>query len=83
MSVGEGKDFVGPCINMAARLQKLGSLSFVVSRRGIDPDKCFPQKKEGFVIKKIHIRGIGTEEPVIVLKEEFDSLTKEERALFI
>lgn len=34
-SVGNGNDFVGPCINMAARLQKLNSLSFCFSRKGL------------------------------------------------
>ncbi|MBO0934836.1 hypothetical protein [Fibrella aquatilis] len=35
-SVGNGQDFVGPCINMASRLQKIESLSFCFARRGID-----------------------------------------------
>lgn len=82
MSVGENKDFVGPCINMAARLQKLGSLSFAVSRKGFDPDECFPSWKNAFVIKKIHIRGIGEEEPVILLAQEYNALNKKEKALF-
>jgi class 3 adenylate cyclase len=35
-SVGNGNDFVGPCINLSSRLQKLYSLSFAFSRNGID-----------------------------------------------
>ena len=36
ISVGDGNDYVGSCINIAARLQKLGQLSFAISRRGFD-----------------------------------------------
>ncbi len=39
-SVGNGNDFfVGPCINMSARLQKLNSLTFCFSRRGLNPER--------------------------------------------
>ena len=40
-SVGDGNDFVGPCINLAARLQKLDSFSFAFSRRGFNPEDLF------------------------------------------
>ena len=43
LSIGKGKDYVGPCINIASRIQKLSLLSFAASRRGINPDKCFSQ----------------------------------------
>ncbi len=38
-SVGNGEDYVGPCINIASRLQKLSKLPFCFSRRGLDFEK--------------------------------------------
>ena len=35
ISVGDDADYVGSCINIASRLQKLSLLSFAVSRRGL------------------------------------------------
>lgn len=83
LSIGEDKDFVGPCINMAARLHKLASLSFAVSRRGFDPREYLPGMKDDLLIKRIPVRGVGTSEPVIVLKEEFEGLSHEEKEMFI
>src|SRR4029077_11901818 len=34
--VGDGEDYVGSCINMAARLQRLQGISFAFNRRGFD-----------------------------------------------
>lgn len=82
LSVGDGNDFVGPCINMAVRLQKLGSLSFAVSRRGFDPKICFTTFEKHLVLKKLQIRGVGEDEPVLLLKEEFAALSDEEKARF-
>jgi len=45
LSIGDNNDFVGPCINMASRLQKLGSLSFAISRRGFNPKECFEKSR--------------------------------------
>lgn len=81
-SVGEGSDFVGPCINMSARLQKLYSLSFCFSRRGIDPNNMAEGYTKQFVVKKVNIRGIGEEELVCVLKSEFDKLVPEDKKKF-
>src|SRR5207248_701927 len=36
ISVGDGNDFVGSCINVASRLQKLSNLTFAISKRGFD-----------------------------------------------
>lgn len=82
LSVGEGNDFVGPCVNMAARLQKLGTLSFAVSRRGFDPKECFKNVERHFVVKKLGIRGVGEDEPVLLLKKEFAALSDEEKGQF-
>jgi hypothetical protein len=80
-SVGNGNDFVGPCINMSARLQKLNSLSFCFSRRGFNYEvNSYLTKK--ILIKKVDVRGIGNEELVCVLKDEFDQLNPEYKEKF-
>lgn len=81
-SVGNGDDFVGPCINMSARLQKLHSLTFCFSRRGINPKEMSDMYKNIFLIKKVDIRGIGSEELVCILKEEYDKLEKTDKEKF-
>lgn len=82
-SVGNGQDYVGPCINMASKLQKLSHLTFCFPRRGFDIDEHMHQKvRRLFVEKRVAIRGIGENELVWVRKKEFDELPKEEKALF-
>jgi hypothetical protein len=81
-SVGDGNDYVGPCINMSARLQKLNPFSFTFSRRGINPANFGQNYKQLFVVKRISIRGIGDGELVCVLKHEFDKLPREEKKQF-
>lgn len=75
-SVGNGNDFVGPCINMSARLQKLNNLNFCFSRRGIDPEKMDHWYRAKFIVKKVDIRGIGSDELVCVVKDEYNNLEK-------
>ncbi|MBK9717965.1 MAG: hypothetical protein IPO85_10690 [Saprospiraceae bacterium] len=82
-SVGNGNDFVGPCINMSARLQKLNSLTFCFSRRGINPALMGTGYKDTFIIKKVQIRGIGEEELVCISKYEYNKIDEIERAKFI
>ncbi len=80
LSIGEEKDFVGPCINVASRLQKLGQFSFAFSKRGFSLDRNFREKwKNDFVLIKYQIRGVGEEELLFVLKEELDQLPKSVR----
>lgn len=81
-SVGNGEDFVGPCINMSARLQKLSTLGFCFSRRGINPKVMSENFEKKFISKKVNIRGIGENEIVCILKSEFESLSAEEKKLF-
>lgn len=81
-SVGNGNDFVGPCINVSARLQKLNNLGFCFSRRGIDPNYMSKGYKEKFDVKKVDIRGIGETELVCVLKNEYDLLSEEDKSKF-
>lgn len=83
LSVGNGEDYVGPCINIAARLQKLSLLTFCVSRRGFDIEMHMPEETAAkYVLKAVSLRGIGEEELVWIRREEFDFLPDEEKALF-
>jgi len=82
-SVGNGEDYVGPCINIASRLQKLSLLTFWVSRRGFDFEKDMHEDvAPKYAVKSVSLRGIGENELVWVYKEEFDSLPEDEKQLF-
>jgi hypothetical protein len=84
MSVGDGNDFVGPCINLASRLQHLAPFNLATSRKGIDPEKCFTESYRGeFQLIRTPIRGIGDEELVLVRKSEFEALSNETRLAYI
>lgn len=81
-AVGNGSDFVGPCINLASRLQKLGPLSFVVSKRGFDFSEHMDESMNKlFVLQRANIRGIGSDELVYVLAQEVASLNREDRKI--
>lgn len=83
LSVGNGSDFVGPCINIAARLQKFSLLTFCVARRGFNfKDDMATDAAEDFEVKRVEIRGIASRELVYVLKSEFAALPPEEQSLF-
>jgi len=82
-SVGNGEDYVGPCINIASRLQKLSLLTFCVSRTGFDFEKDMHKDVVPlFVVKSVSLPGIGENELVYVLKKEFDKLPDKEKELF-
>lgn len=81
-SVGDGNDFVGSCINMAARLQKLPGLPFAFNRRGFDLNSDSLFFKNEILIKKIAVRGIGDNELVGVLKAQFNALGANDKAYF-
>jgi hypothetical protein len=83
IAIGGGKDFVGSCINVASRLQKVGQLSFVFARKGLNPEDCFSSKWQSeFSAKQIRISGIDHEETVLILRKEFEGLTEEEKSFF-
>jgi len=81
-SVGNGNDFVGPCINMSARLQKLNSLSFCFSRRGLNPEHLEEEMEKSIITKKVDIRGIGSDELVCFFEAEYDMLSAEDKSKF-
>ena len=79
-SIADGRDFVGLCINIAARLQKLadGSFSFAFTQKGLQPEEG-TDWYEGwdFRLIKIPIRGISKDELVYVPNSEFRKLPKD------
>ncbi|MEO5905940.1 MAG: hypothetical protein ABIQ11_04405 [Saprospiraceae bacterium] len=81
ISIGNGEDYIGNCINVSSRLQKILTLSFAISRRGFEiPNDTGIGK---FLVAKKHkIRGIGEEELIYILKSEFDQLSDVDKKLF-
>lgn len=81
LSVGNGEDYVGPCINIASRLQKQSLLTFCVSRNGFDFEKHAKKNVANYLLEYATLPGIG-EELIWIRKEEFKKLPKEEKKLF-
>ena len=72
-TVGEGKDFVGHCINTASRLSHLEPLTFCFPHRGFQVRENMPAEYlQIFVPRSMSIRGVGDNELVWVVKEEYD-----------
>jgi len=83
ISLGNGQDYVGSCINMAARLQKVSSLSFCVSIRGFDiTENPKHLLNKELILKSYNIRGIGEDELIYILSAEFESLKAKEKRIF-
>lgn len=80
--IGNGLDFVGPCINISVRLQKFHGLSFAFSARGIDAGGFSKDYRDKFIKKRVTIRGIGDNELIYILKEEFGNLPKDLKGNF-
>ncbi len=82
-SVGDGEDYVGPCINIASRLQKLSNLGFCFSIRGIDIEEGMVRETaQKYMVKRVPIRGIGRNELVVVRKPEFEKLSRRDKLIF-
>jgi class 3 adenylate cyclase len=82
-SVGDGRDYIGHCINNASRLQKLSLLTFCFPHRGFNIQECMPENyRRLFVQKSVSVRGIGEKELIWVLKNEFDRLPEKTREQF-
>lgn len=73
--IGNGLDYVGPCINISNRLQKFNNLSFAFSARGIDTNYLHETYGNDFVKKRASIRGIGDNELIYISEEEFINLS--------
>ena len=82
ISIGGGADYVGSCINEASRLQKLGDLTFAISRRGFDLSKAPDSEgslRSFLTLKQTAVRGIGKKQLVYIRKDEFDALRASEK----
>jgi class 3 adenylate cyclase len=82
-SVGDGSDFVGPCINVAARLQKISAgTTICFSRLGFNGEKYAGETTKGLlVLKKVMVRGVGYQ-LVYLPKSEFENLSAEDQKAF-
>ena len=82
-TVGDSKDFVGHCINNASRLSHLESLTFCFPHRGFPVREYIPAEElRLFVPKYVSIRGVGDNELVWVIREEFVRLNEKQQSLF-
>ena len=82
-TVGNGRDYVGHCINNASRLSQLGPLSFCFPHRGFQVRDHMPAEYSRlFIPKYLSVRGVGENELVWVVKDEFDRLPERNRGLF-
>jgi len=83
LSVGDGSDFVGSCINMAARLQGLHGPTISFARRGFDPETHWKESEsKEWLLRKVSIRGIGNNELVYLRRDEFKKLSPAARRQF-
>jgi class 3 adenylate cyclase len=73
-SVGTGNDYVGSCINMAARLQKLPSITFAYNLRGVNIPTHSADLFSHCISKKVNIRGIGDDELIGILETEYNEM---------
>jgi hypothetical protein len=81
-SVGDGNDFVGPCINLSARLQKLPGASFAFARRGFDPESMWKKNINRWILKKVEIRGMGSEELIYLRKNNYEMMEEEDKGFY-
>ncbi len=82
-SIGNDKDYVGHCINNASRLSHLGSLTFCFPHRGFQVREHMPAAyRHIFVPKYVSIRGVGENELVWVVSDEYNRLPEKNREMF-
>ena len=82
-SIGNGNDYIGHCINSASRLSNLSPLTFCFPHRGFPVQEALsPQYAQLFVPKYVSIRGVGDNEMIWVVKEEFNKLTEKQKMQF-
>jgi class 3 adenylate cyclase len=80
-SIGGGKDYVGPCINKAARLANYPPLSMLVSTKGISIERSSSEKLTKFFVRAtMDLKGIG-KEYVYINRYEYGHLPEKEKEL--
>jgi class 3 adenylate cyclase len=81
--IGNDKEYVGHCINNASRLSRLSSLTFCFPHRGFQVREHMPAEfRRVFVPKYVSIRGVGENELVWVVSEEYYRLPEKTREMF-
>jgi hypothetical protein len=82
-TVGEGRDFVGHCINAASRLSHLEPLTFCFPHRGFQVrENMSAEYLQLFIPRSMSIRGVGNNELVWVVKEEYERLVQSRKSQF-
>ena len=81
-SVGDGNDYVGSCINMAARLENLPGVTIAFNLRGFNLYGYTGYLRQAFVIKQVSVRGIGERELVGIRQADYDGMAPEDKAVF-
>jgi class 3 adenylate cyclase len=82
-TIGNGSDYVGHCINTASRLSHLSPLTFCFPHRGFPvKDHMAAEYARLFIPRYLSIRGVGDNELVWVVKNEFEKLSDKQKALF-
>jgi class 3 adenylate cyclase len=82
-SLGDGSDYVGHCINNASRLSHLPPLTFCFPHRGFRVSEYMPEEwAEYFIPKSASIRGVGENETIWLVRDEFDRLPEKNRLLY-
>jgi len=79
-SIGGGRDYVGHCINNASRLSHMDGLTFGFPHRGFDVHEAMPEEYARlFIPKYVSIKGVGENEMVWILKEEYDRMPEDRK----
>jgi hypothetical protein len=82
-SIGNGRDFVGHCINNASRLSHLDGLSFAFPHRGFNVRDEMPEDYARlFISKLVSIKGVGEDEMIWILRDEFARLPEDKKMQF-
>jgi len=81
-SIGERNDFIGPCINLASRLQALPGITFAFSRKGFNPEARFEDYSNIWVKKQIVIRGYNFNEIIVLPKLDFSRMSEEDKIFY-
>jgi class 3 adenylate cyclase len=82
-SIGGGRDYVGHCINNAARLSHLDGLTFAFPHRGFQVKEDMPADYARlFIPKYVSIKGVGENEMIWVAKDEFERLPEDKKKQF-
>ncbi len=83
-SIGDGKDFIGPCINIASRLLSYSGIMCCFANSGFDLKSGMVRSSIArYSVKKALLRGMGEAEELICVDEgDFEELDKNEKKLF-